>query len=98
GSALTLDFDKYNSMTFAVDLNKLMVPTPIARFIMTENGRETNPECDLDGNGICDYLEKNIFDAMFGSFFDAQGGFREEMKEINFGVGVEYWYDKQFAA
>jgi len=99
GSALTLDFDKYNSMTFAVDLNKLMVPTPTARFAFDEDRKRiTNPECDKDGNGICDYLEKNLFDAMFGSFFDAQGGFREEMKEINFGVGVEYWYDKQFAA
>jgi hypothetical protein len=44
------------------------------------------------------YLEKNIFESIFGSFSDAQGGFSEEIKEINFGVGLEYWYDKQFAA
>jgi hypothetical protein len=35
---------------------------------------------------------------MLGSFSDAQGGFREELQEYTFGLGVEYWYDKQFAA
>ncbi len=99
GTALTLDFDKYNSMTFALDINKLMVPTPIARQEFDENGSpRPNPECDLDGDGICDFLQKSLFAAMLGSFSDAQGGFREELQEYTFGLGVEYWYDKQFAA
>ncbi|MBK8621261.1 MAG: type IX secretion system outer membrane channel protein PorV [Saprospiraceae bacterium] len=99
GTALTLDFDKYNSMTFALDINKLMVPTPIARQQFDENGSpETNPECDKDGDGICDFLQQSLFEAMLGSFSDAQGGFREELQEYTFGLGVEYWYDKQFAA
>jgi len=31
------------------------------------------------------------------SFHDAPGGFTEEMREISYSIGVEYWYDKQFA-
>lgn len=99
GSALKLDFDQYNSLTIGLDVNKLLVPTPIARKLINEDGELVdNAECDKDGNGVCDYLEKNIFESIFGSFSDAQGGFSEEIKEINFGVGLEYWYDKQFAA
>lgn len=99
GTALRLDFDKYNTMTFALDINKMLVPTPIPRNQINEDGTiETNPECDQDGNGICDFLEKPLFRAMVESFYDAQGGFDEELKEYTIGVGVEYWYDKQFAA
>ena len=34
---------------------------------------------------------------MFQSFYDAPGGFKEEMHEIMYSVGAEYWYRKQFA-
>ena len=34
---------------------------------------------------------------MLKSFVDAPGGFKEEMKEINYSIGFEYWYAKQFA-
>ena len=34
---------------------------------------------------------------MFKSFSDAPGGLQEELREINFAFGFEYWYDKQFA-
>jgi hypothetical protein len=98
GTALTLDLDEYNSMTFSVDMNKLMVPTPIAMKQIDENGDTSdNPEWDKNGNGIADYREKALFSGILGSFTDAQGGFAEELKELSFGLGVEYWYDKQFA-
>ncbi len=32
------------------------------------------------------------------SFSDAPGGFAEEMKEINFALGMEYAYNEQFFA
>ncbi|MFZ1703014.1 MAG: type IX secretion system outer membrane channel protein PorV [Saprospiraceae bacterium] len=98
GAALRLDFDQYNTMTFAMDINKLMVPTPIARQKIVDGTLMDNEECDKDGNGICDFLEKSLFNAMISSFYDAQGGFSEELKEYTIGLGVEYWYDKQFAA
>ncbi|MBK9254695.1 MAG: type IX secretion system outer membrane channel protein PorV [Saprospiraceae bacterium] len=98
GTALTLDFDQYNSLTMAFDINKLMVPTPIAQFQVGEDGEPVpNPEWDKDNNGVPDYREKALFSGILGSFGDAQGGFREEMKELTFGLGLEYWYDKQFA-
>jgi len=43
------------------------------------------------------YKDKSVPAAIFGSFTDAPGGFKEEMHEIVYNVGLEYWYDKQFA-
>jgi hypothetical protein len=82
GGALESDVDEYNSFTFALDLNKLLVPTPDS----TANV--------LTGTGF-----SNIgpVAGIFRSFSDAPGGFKEEMHEINYSVGAEYWYQKQFA-
>lgn len=98
GTAIRLDFDQHNSLTFGVDLNKLLVPTPIASTILDANGNAIkNPEWDKNGNEIADYREKSLFSGILGSFSDAQGGFREEIKEIAVSTGLEYWYDNQFA-
>jgi hypothetical protein len=35
--------------------------------------------------------------AIFQSFYDAPGGFSEELKEITYSLGAEYWYNNQFA-
>jgi hypothetical protein len=35
--------------------------------------------------------------AIFQSFFDAPGGFKEEFHELTYSYGVEYWYNNQFA-
>ena len=97
GTALKLDLDKFNSLTIALDMNKLMIPTPITRVMLVDGKEVINPEFDKDKNGIGDYREKSLFSGMLGSFGDAQGGFKEEIKELSFGLGLEYWYDKQFA-
>ena len=34
---------------------------------------------------------------MMNSFSDAPGGMREELNEIMYSIGAEYWYDRQFA-
>ena len=34
---------------------------------------------------------------MFRSFSDAPGGFSEELHEITWSLGAEYWYDQKFA-
>ncbi|WP_034256770.1 type IX secretion system outer membrane channel protein PorV [Adhaeribacter aquaticus] len=36
--------------------------------------------------------------AIFGSFTDARGGFREELQEVTLSTGLEYWYNDTFAA
>ncbi len=86
GGALELYLDQYNSLTLTSDINKLMVPTPC-----------TGADCDEDSNDIPDYREQSSISGIFGSFGDAPGGFSEEMRELMYSIGVEYWYDKQFA-
>jgi hypothetical protein len=103
GTALKLELDQYNTISFGLDFNKLLVPTPITKFVKDADGKDIiNDEWDKDppsspGHGIADYREKSLFSGMLGSFSDAQGGFGEEMKEVSISFGAEYWYDKQFA-
>jgi hypothetical protein len=40
---------------------------------------------------------KSVPAGIFGSFNDAPGGFSEELQEIIYSTGLEYWYNKQFA-
>jgi hypothetical protein len=84
GAALDIDFDDFNRLTFTAEINKLLVPTP--------DTTDIDPE-----NGILDYREKGLFQGVFGSFGDAPNGFKEELREISYSVGVEYWYAEQFA-
>lgn len=59
GAAYTKVFDTDNKITFAVDLNKLLVPTP--------------PQAD-DSAGIADYRNKGVVSSWFSSFGDANDG------------------------
>jgi len=86
GAAYNIQIDEFNSITFAADVHKLLVPTPCQ-----------GEDCDSDGNGIPDYKEQSMFRGVLSSFSDAPGGFSEEMRELMFSMGVEYWYDQQFA-
>ena len=84
GPSITLDVDDYNSVAFMVDINKLLVPTqPFWR----------------TGDTIESGMDPNVSPVVgvIHSFYDAPGGFKEEMKEFSFATGLEYWYDKQFA-
>lgn len=96
GPTLTLFLDEYNTLAFSLDLNKLLVPTPPI-YATDENG---NVLQDDDGNYvIAEGKDPNrgVVSGIFGSFTDAPGGFREELNEITYSAGVEYWYDNQFA-
>ena len=74
-----------NEFTAALDLNKLLVPTPPIRD--TETGKVIAGKDD----------DRSVPAGIFGSFNDAPGGFSEEFKEINYSLGLEYLYNKQFA-
>lgn len=87
GAAWDIDLDDYNRITFAADVNKLLVPTPCQGL-----NCDTSPQ-----NGVPDYKEQSPVRALFSSFGDAPEGFSEELKELMYSVGLEYWYDKQFA-
>lgn len=105
GASFEYNFDDHNSIAVGLDLNKLMVPTPVPRYLPVGNGvpaNTPNPEYDNEdgdgtGDNIPDYKQRSIFAALFGSFGDAPGGFTEEMREWMISTGVEYWYDKQFS-
>jgi hypothetical protein len=98
GVGLQMNLDDFNSMSFHFEINKLLIPSPQSPNIFDENGNVVpNPEYDANGNGEPDYKEQSNFAALIGSFGDAQGGFSEELKEINYSFGMEYWYNKQFA-
>lgn len=92
GAAWTIHLDDYNSLTFATDVNKLLVPSPCF-----DDPDTPQNECDLDGNSKTDYKEQSSIAAAFNSFNDAPDGFKEELRELMYSFGVEYWYDRQFA-
>ena len=95
GTALKMEFDKYNSITGTIDFNKLLVPTP--------------PVLDGSGKGISGINnDVGVTQGILQSFYDAPGQvttdadgtvnvkkgskFAEELREINIGGGMEYWY------
>jgi len=82
GTTYTKVFDAQNKISFGVDVNKLLVPTPPA---------------EGDTAALTDYRTKGVVSSWFSSFGDAPGGFSEEMKEFQVSVGGEYWYNNQFA-
>ncbi len=96
GFGYEMNFDKNNSLALLLDFNKLLVPTPPI-YQLDSTGKYVY---DVDGNKI---IEKGkdpnvgVVRGMLQSFYDAPDGFKEEMKEINIAVGLEYWYAKQFS-
>ena len=82
GVAYTKVFDETSKMTFGLDVNKLLVPTPPAFG---------------DVEGTTAYRNKGVVSSWFSSFGDAPGGFSEELKEFQVSVGAEYWYNNQFS-
>jgi hypothetical protein len=101
GAAYTMDIDDYNQLMFTLDVNKLLVPTPP---IYSDDPTQV----DADGDPIIIAgmdPDVSVVTGMFQSFYDAPGVFQdgqlniglEEFREINYSVGLEYWYAKQFA-
>lgn len=81
GVAYVNVFDETSKITFGLDVNKLLVPTPPAVF---------------DSAGLANYHSKGVVSSWFSSFGDAPGGFSEELKEFQISVGAEYAYNDQF--
>lgn len=95
GGSLSTDFDQYNTLMVTAEVNKLLVPT-LPVYVKTASGADST----LNGKKVIDRgkdYNVGVVKGMYQSFYDAPGGFREEMKEYNWSLGAEYWYDKQFA-
>ena len=86
GGSATMNLDNFNKITVTLDLNKLLVPTPPIY-------SSANPDSIIKGKDP----NVSVPVAIFQSFFDAPGGFKEELHEITYSSGVEYWYNNQFA-
>jgi hypothetical protein len=83
GTTFTVDLDRYNSIGISFDINKLLVPTPpVYEDGEIVAGRDPNVSVPV---------------AIFQSFYDAPNGFGEEIHEISESIGIEYWYNQQFA-
>jgi hypothetical protein len=100
GTALNIEMDDYNSITAAFDINKLLVPTtPVY------NGTGNIVSGQDPEVGVVTGMLQSFYDAPGNVSFDQAGEASvqknsrlvEEMREINFGLGAEYWYSNILA-
>ena len=83
GANYTKKMNATNQISFGIELNKLMVPTP--------------PADPATAAQLADYRKKGVLGSWFSSFGDAPGGFGEEIKEFQVSLGGEYTYNNQFS-
>ena len=101
-----MPIDEYNTISIAADANKLLVPSRptmeqyVQHMIETEGGEASDYEQNysdyrtwLEGEG---YYNISPISGIFKSFSDAPNGFKEELQEIQWSVGLEYAYNNQF--
>jgi hypothetical protein len=98
GGRFSYDFNIEHTLSFHADLNKLLVPSPGVYEEDSTSG-DLNLIRGKEGPG-------SVILGMFQSFYDAPGVPRsdgsysvakEEIYEIMFGLGAEYWYKRLFA-
>lgn len=90
GASLMIPIDEYNRVTLAADANKYLVPT-----VPKQEEGEDNSE--YEDRVHREYDDISGISGIFKSFSDAPGGFKEELEEINYGLGAEYVYNDKFA-
>ena len=88
GPSFTYNIDDFNAITVAFDLNKLLVPTP-PLYTYDSITEEYVIAKGMDPS-------RDVVNALFTSFWDAPGGFKEELHEVIFSGGIEYDYSRQF--
>ncbi|MCH5247167.1 MAG: type IX secretion system outer membrane channel protein PorV [Muribaculaceae bacterium] len=93
GTTFMFPLADYHTLALSLDLNKLLVPA---------KPRESDYDMDTP-EGQAKYLDalenwENMspITGIFKSFSDAPGGFKEELREIQYSIGAEYSYNQQF--
>ena len=111
GNAFTADFNSYNKLTFSIDLQRLLVPTPAKyEFIDGVNTLLSGKPNDI---GIIAGMIQSFSDAPGTVSKDENGEYiknadgtykvekwsrlKEELSEINIAGGLEWWYNDVFA-
>lgn len=90
GGGLDLILDSYNTLSFGLEINKLLVPTPSEPIVST----------NADGEEIITgYIQPDVsfLSGIFKSFGDAPDGFSEELQEFTWALGAEFNYNNAFA-
>lgn len=88
GASLMYPVSSVSTLSFSLDINKPLVPTPPMR------GAD---ESDSDWQKrVDDYNSTSGIAGVFKSFGSEDGGFSEKMKELTYSAGVEYDYNDQF--
>ncbi len=111
GNAYKANFDKYNSVTFALDLQKLLVPTPAYYDVI--DGTYTLISGRSNDVGVVSGMIQSFYDAPGAPLTDADGKYIqnsdgsyqvkkgsklvEELTEINIAGGLEWWYNNVLA-
>ncbi len=93
GTTFMFPLADYHNLALSLDLNKLLVPAM---------PREKDYDIDTpEGyqeyrDAMDDWGSTSSISGIFKSFTDAPGGFKEELREINWSLGAEYSYNDQF--
>ncbi|MEY4288421.1 MAG: hypothetical protein RLZZ30_509 [Bacteroidota bacterium] len=111
GNSFQAEFDDYNKVTFALDLQKLLVPTPA--YYANVNGAYTMLSGMNGDVGIINGIMQSFYDAPGVVAKDANGDYiqnndgsyqvvkgtklKEELSEINIATGIEWWYNNVLA-
>lgn len=93
GTGFNFIFDEDNKLTLNLELNKLLVPTP------------QNPDLNGDGTVTPEEITQNYNNykkigwvtGIVKSFVDAPNGFSEELNEVTYALGSEYFFKDSFA-
>lgn len=104
GGGLKTELDEFNTFGYYLDFNKLLVPSPpVYKYdTLMNNGK---PELSLATDPatgepiILAGMDPNVSvgQGMIQSFYDAPGGFKEELQEISIATGGEYCYNNVFS-
>lgn len=93
GASFMFPLADYNTLSFGLDLNKLLVPTKPNQKDYDTSTAEGQQEYD---DALDKWETMSPITGIFKSFTDAPGGFKEELQEINVSFGAEYAYNQQF--
>ena len=90
GASYELPFDKYNRLMFAVECNRMLVPSQKSKYASGDNYMwDSSSE---------EFSKISSARGWWQSFVDAPRGSKEEFDETQWGAGIEYSYNRQFFA
>lgn len=111
GNAITAKYDSYNTVTYSIDIQRLLVPTPA--FYDQINGQNVMLSGRSNDVGVINGMLQSFYDAPGvvakdengdyimngdGTYQTVKGSkFKEELSEINIAGGIEWWYNETFA-